>query len=591
MEIITNTGERFDVTSGYNFDFEFINPLLSDVGSQSAPGTLPYTPRNLRLLEFPDRIDNVRRPRVKRTVTLREGSFQKIATQVLLKANPKERIVTTFYLDEAIFYERIKTVNMNEVNYGAPRQASVQELFTLCQDVAFKRRTDDFHVFPVISNYDINTSSDTLENVILNKVTYNETTGVASLLDQSLYGIVVDGTPVAVPFGYGIAPFLKVSFVIRKVAEHFGYTLVNNIFATDHSLKQLVLVNNVADSIVKGTLDYARLVPTCTVSEFVKTLQNKFGLRFLANEVARTITIATLDDRLTLPPDLDLTPHATERPRVDWADKQRLHLSSGTSIPGASPAVNSVDELTRVYGPVHFAYYSSNPGALEYNTLYYVYSENIFVVKVRMGPGSPPKIKRFSPYFDYTAPGEGELLDLAAPDEQLPVFRLHYLDPARGYEMAYLMPGIPETVLVNSTLVFSDDDKEQAEKKITIPIMFCFSLPSLQTAMSVPVGTTGAYDESGSGWGGNLALNYTWTNGIRNRKYVQYDLTLARSNHPVSCLLRLPLPRLQTLDLTTPKLLFHQPVLIERVKCRVGTGTFEVTETLFRTLKHYEEEA
>ena len=51
MEIITEQGEHFDVPADYSFDFEFINPMLSEVGSQTAPGTLPYTTRNLKLLD------------------------------------------------------------------------------------------------------------------------------------------------------------------------------------------------------------------------------------------------------------------------------------------------------------------------------------------------------------------------------------------------------------------------------------------------------------------------------------------------------------------------------------------------------------
>ena len=92
---------------------EFINPMLSEVGSQTAPGTLPYTTRNLKLLDYPQRFDRAKKYLIKRNVLLRAGTFQKRATQAVLKANEKDKIVTTFYMDEAIFYEKIKDVQMS----------------------------------------------------------------------------------------------------------------------------------------------------------------------------------------------------------------------------------------------------------------------------------------------------------------------------------------------------------------------------------------------------------------------------------------------------------------------------------------------
>jgi hypothetical protein len=225
---------------------------------------------------------------------------------------------------------------------------------------------------------------------------------------------------------------------------------------------------------------------------------------------------------------------------------------------------------------------------MDFDKLYYARSENIFLVKIKTSEIPGFKLKRYSPYFDYTSPGEGEIVELTCSDEQLPMFRASYFDPSREDDMTYLFPGIPETVLANSTLVFSDDDTEQAEKGYSIPVMFCFSTPYLTTSMDIPVGTTSPYDSGGSGWG-STALNFTWNNGIRNRRYVQYDFMLGRSNHQVYCLLRLPLSILQTMDLTRPKLLFGQPVLVEHVKCHIGTGIFEITETAFRTLRHYED--
>lgn len=177
MEIITEGG-GLDIPADYTCDFEFINPMLSEVGSQTAPGTLPYTPRNLKLLDYPQRYDRANKYTIKRNVILREGTFQKRATQAVLKANEKDKIVTTFYLDEAIFYEKIKDVQMSAVNYGEPRKQTVRELFNLCSDVMFNREVDDFHLFPVVADFDGKTVT---SGIWLNKIKIDPDTKAVDL--------------------------------------------------------------------------------------------------------------------------------------------------------------------------------------------------------------------------------------------------------------------------------------------------------------------------------------------------------------------------------------------------------------------------
>ena len=73
------------------------------------------------------------------------------------------------------------------------------------------------------------------------------------------------------------------------------------------SFKQLVLVNNVADAIVGGVLDYTQLLPTCNVSDFILALQKKFGLVFICDDTKKTISVTLIDDNISREPDVDLT--------------------------------------------------------------------------------------------------------------------------------------------------------------------------------------------------------------------------------------------------------------------------------------------
>ena len=590
MEIITEQGEHFDVPADYSFDFEFINPMLSEVGSQTAPGTLPYTTRNLKLLDYPQRFDRAKKYLIKRSVLLRAGTFQKRATQAVLKANEKDKIVTTFYMDEATFYEKIKDVQMSTVNYGGTRTGTVRELFNLCSDVMFNRRVDDFHLFPVVAGFD---GKKYTSGIWLNKIRIDPDTKAASLWDQSTSQLEIDGTMVDVPFGFGVTPFLKVSFVIKKIIEHFGYSLGESVFESDVSFKQLVLVNNVADAIVGGVLDYTQLLPTCNVSDFILALQKKFGLVFICDDTKKTISVTLIDDNISREPDVDLTRFAAELPRIEWHDNEQLKISAKTSIKSAAPPCELLSDLVVKYGEITLL--KNDYGIQTNGKLYYVAPENTIYRRYYAEGHIAASLQRFSPYFNYYSSKSKTMVEYASDDEQLPMFRnrikMTKSDGNDVYNFFYV-PTVPEIILLNSSLVKEGDDIDNNQTTADIKIMFCFKVPELQKEKNsgtlISMGTTVKYDYPGEIWG-NWSLRIAGEDGLYERFWRKYDMMIQSSNQTIYCNLNLTLSQLQMLNICTPKLLFNQPVLIERIKCKIGIDKFEITETVFRTLREYQD--
>lgn len=590
MEIITERGEHFDVPTDYTFDFEFINPMLSEVGSQTAPGTLPYTPRNLKLLDFPHRYDRAKKYLIKRNVLLRAGTFQRRATQAVLKANEKDKIVTTFYLDEAIFYEKIKDVQLSVIDYGGTRARPVQELFNLCSDVMFNRKVDDFHLFPVVAGFD---GKSFTSGIWLNKIKIDPDTSVASLWDQSKAQVEIDGTMVDVPFGFGVTPFLKVSFIVKKIIEHFGYSIGESIFEADTSFKQLVLVNNVADAIVGGVLDYTQLLPTCNVSDFILALQKKFGLVFICDDAKKKISISLIDDNISQDPDMDLTPFASESPRIEWHDNEQLKVSAKTSIKSAEPPCELLSDLVAKYGEITLL--KNEYGIQTNGKLYYVAPENTIYRKYYADGNYRPSLQRFSPYFNYYSSKNKTMIEYASEDEQVPMFRIRVrATKSDGNDVYnfYYTPTIPEIVLLNSSVMKEGDDIDNSKTNTDIKMMFCFKVPSLQKEKNsgtlISMGTTVKYDYTGDIWG-NWSLKIAGDDGLYERFWRKYDNMIQNSNQTMYCNLNLTLSQLQMLNIYTPKLLFNQPVLIERIKCKIGTNKFEITEAVFRTLREYQD--
>ena len=102
------------------------------------------------------------------------------------------------------------------------------------------------------------------------------------------------------------------------------------------------------------------------------------------------------------------------------------------------------------------------------------------------------------------------------------------------------------------------------------------------------MGTTVKYDYPGEIWG-NWSLRIAGEDGLYERFWRKYDMMIQSSNQTIYCNLNLTLSQLQMLNICTPKLLFNQPVLIERIKCKIGIDKFEITEAVFKTLREYQD--
>ena len=187
------------------------------------------------------------------------------------------------------------------------------------------------------------------------------------------------------------------------------------------------------------------------------------------------------------------------------------------------------------------------------------------------------------------------MVEYASDDEQLPMFRnrikMTKSDGNDVYNFFYV-PTVPEIILLNSSLVKEGEDIDSSKTTADIKMMFCFKVPELQKETNsgalIGMGTTVKYDYPGEIWG-NWSLRIAGEDGLYERFWRKYDMMIQSSNQTIYCNLNLTLSQLQMLNICTPKLLFNQPVLIERIKCKIGIDKFEITEALFRTLREYQD--
>lgn len=584
MEIITDKGEHYDLPEDYSLDFEFINPVLDDVGTQTAPGTLPYTSHNLRILDYPNRMDHARKYVLKRNVTLRESCFQKTASQLVLKANSKDKIVSTFYLDEAIFYEKVKNIKLKDLDWPIIR-INDYEMRLLFNDVMMHRREENFCIFPVAIGFNGQEKSGDLSNYEepnwLNQIYFPSTEPELWWRDKEDKNVPAHN--------YGLTPFLKMSCIMEKIAEHLGYTFEYNVFRDHPAFRHLVLINNVIDSTI-GKIDYSLLVPDRPVSELIILLAAKFGIKILCDDINKKLFTLIIENTITQKPDFDFTPFLSGEPKIEWAENGPLKLSSQTSFPGAKPFCETWQEFTNRFTNLQTVDKRSEiKQEVTGEYAIYIKAENNYFVKTYDDAYEGSRVIKnfYSPFFIHNDPKNetGAVVEFSATDEQLPMMEYDSTSSPAGNasnkNFKILVPNIDSCM----HLVTRYGDKG---KQSDMPFMFGFNIPYLQhtTDGAFPAGTTSRYDWNGNQWT-DFSLSICGEGGIQEKLWKKYDELVRHSYQSITCTMNLTLPVLQSLKLYTPKLIFNQPVLIERIKCKIGNGKCKVTEAIFRTLRPY----
>jgi hypothetical protein len=152
----------------------------------------------------------------------------------------------------------------------------------------------------------------------------------------------VDGKRIELPIGYGITPFLRVSYILRWIFTQLGYTLVTNIFDLDPSLRRMVLINNTADSICNnGYLRYKDLIPEqMEIMTFLNVFRRKFGLEFIEKQGGR-IEVVTWNSALTSLPDKDLSRFVADRQSYEFVDPSAIRIQMNRSLEPYSHATRN----------------------------------------------------------------------------------------------------------------------------------------------------------------------------------------------------------------------------------------------------------
>ncbi|WP_294617619.1 hypothetical protein [uncultured Bacteroides sp.] len=569
MKIInTESRQAYQLAPDTRIEIERPNLFFNEWGEQSFPIDLPDTDLNRRLTGYPDLLANRNKPSANIGCIIQDGEYFMPCRQAVLGARRKEKIQTSFYMNEGSFLARIGKVAVPLI-FGDETISgihTVEEGLRWCWSLR-DGKDENYAVFPIIADLDG-------EKRGVNIVAKMDSSGrPASSREETLPNFTpgffhsfarqetVNGQIINLAPGYYITPFMRANYLLKRLFQYFGYTLLDNFFTETEPFKSMVFINNTTDSLVNGTIRLAHLVPNCYCSTLLEVFRKKFCCEFIPDETAGTVRIEFFKDLIGRKSETDLSPFLTGYPDIAFQTPRQLKLSSKNSLTEGS-TFDSTTDLARKYPT---AYYDKDSG--KYKRTGYT---NYTVFEI-VSDGNLP----------YYAEEEGvDDYEVSVPDCQYCHSScVYYTDSRQGTsERVMTAPYIGNGNTLNSTLVTSgevagNDENPEGE-------LLSSSQDQAPILSFVSDDSTGINTDTVHGY----SLLYNGPFGIYEKFYRDFDNLLRNALHKVTVPLLLPDAMKQSLQVHKKVSVNGNDYLIDIMKYAVG-GKNEPIETVLLTTK------
>lgn len=612
---ITNLdkGKAYQLGEDAKLEVERTNPFFNDYGETTSPLDIPASDYNRMILNYPDTF-GLREKMVATNVSIEDGEYFAQCRQIILSAQHKGNISSSFYINDGSFYSKIQNVKLKDIFKGEmiPGCTTVDECIAFCQSLV-GGKNENFDIFPVLLTDD--SGRDIEHNYkILNwggaigvprtasYWRYKEGGGYEYVTAHEMYSFVlnvnsprfwgewewteyVNEIPISLTKGYYISPFIRANYLLKRIFKYFGYDLKENFFTKTAPFNKMVVLNNVIDVLVNGHIRVEDLLPDVSVLDFLSVFRKKFLCEFVADEGTHTADIIFLKDAIDSKPVADLTRQMTEEPTLSYkaaSDYKRVVLRS--KYQADSDAEDSYDDIKDMVSKNSGAYFDNADGCFYKKG----YSGN-YSVKVKIGGCSQ----------SYDSGDDNiDTQDVEIPEMIPEVRTLQYKEILDGETVIRDIDRqlyIGDYATLNSSMkVATEDGEEASEATSTLPVMLAFPYVASD---GVVCGTVTAYDThlySNVGFGSHqgeqtprkifdYSLVYNGEDGIYEKFYRQYDLLLRNSLQELKVKLLLSQSQKQNLPSYAKVVIRGVSFFFNKLKFTLG-GKSEPTESELRTI-------
>ena len=573
---ISNTSGTFDLSKDFSTEIEDSSPIYNERGSQSIAATIPGTKKNLRLNKYINRPDIDNAPVTDARISIADGIYHRIGKMNTVKASKNEGITFNVGFGESELYSLWNDIPLNSLNLPLYKpQGGMDELYSYINDIfQGKNKETPFAVFPISVSHLRKEGADYHEYI--NKYDDGKIKGEARSETFIINGDLVQ---TAVPAGYGLSPFLKVSYIIEAIFSNYGYTVVENPFNSHHQLKCLVVLNNAADCCVKGEIKYADLMPGCTINEFFQSLWCRFGLLYFVDGNTRTVRLKFIRDIIKAKPSNDWTLQKASGLIINYEAPQQLKLSAATNIKDELPyfsAETAAESLDKFLKPYNYIVSLKGPdkGYITYDrerALYYKI-DNVTRAKEFLSTS----------FFSWDRGADLPYKEITSIDEFLPS-TLDNAWPRYINLPLYLVGKVHRYTMITSS------DVELKEKLDTeTPLCFCFAFHKdigLTEGRSICLDTSGEplidYDKNKF----DISILFVGKYGLFNHFWKEYDAILRHANHVIEADMHLSANQRMNPDFSSPILLDGQRLLSDTIRYTLPQSASSPTKVKFRTIK------
>lgn len=593
MKLKIETGE-LNLPEGFSFEIEQNSAFFSENGAASIAATIPATPSDLAKLGHPTRIARKTRYANLFPAIISAGVFQKKGTLVVNSASEDEGISCAVALEDSDFYSNWKEKNLKELfservltAYHTPGQW-YNYLFNVYKGLV----TNDFRVIPVAVNYNSSDGSYQVNNEPKVPSSSYDSSTIFELEHESR--IIKEGDDkVSVPDGYGIAPFYKLYAFFERMFELCGYTVRNNCFRTNSDLNTLILLHNCSDVICNGRIDCSDLVPNVSIEDILEWILKKFHAQIVVFPTTATADIVLMEDILSAGYDKNLTGHLFGKLTYTFRQSSRVVITPDTTLDGAAPAANTMEELKKKYGAVIELMTGDNLGQAEMGLalqkatgVYYEIAAQFSTYNPR-GSSNANRFKRLGTnYFTYDRQNSKDSDQMDADD----------LIPPMVWIDGYLMPYIGDRRHRNTT--YNDSDKDEDQEIIIVDYAgLSTPVPITPSGSGNPqrlspyeahsghyyYGTTQKYDNTGADRTGRYNLNAP---EMYERFFARYNKMLRNCMVKVEGKFDLSVEDILNFKMYSLKLFEGQMLLPESLRYEVGRK-IQCLSASFYQVKNY----
>lgn len=639
MKILLNHNIPLHLERDFEISIEKTNPLLSEQGSASLPLKLPISKSNLRELGYPDRLDRLYNLKKKTPVLIESGVMRKQATLELMSYQGNEGIESVLLLDEAEMYTKMQEISLPSIFKTVRKAEDIQlsgnfatpldKLIKYLELVYRNQIQDDFRLFTVATDHQTYIVKGDRLNKEHEAVFYNglnmckEPTSRAdnSVYDTDLNGklytvfhgrteneIMIGSEIHDVPKGYGITPFLKENYVLREIFRYFGYELSPSILDTDPDLSLLVLVNNTADAIVKGRIEYSQLVPTCTIHEYLQTVRTRFGCEFYVTEDHKRIVPIFWRDILRSTPKKSFTDKISGEPIIEFSTPKLMKLCYKRNLEFADMSADTIEKFENMYGKITGILEKTPSRTTLPNGFYIIQSIRSIIEYYTYydeGLGRNRQGERFvmRPMFDYYT--EGNDVEYEEPDSNIEFMAefnasVDCIEKGTDKSRSPVHFGkrwilfIGERRHMNTTLKTTVTDekgntetKEKEESAGSCPIMAAYARESSSSiSAAITYGTMFCYDHIGNKVG-NIDLTFGGENGLYKHFWQDRDRMLQHSNLKVTVDIHLNEIDIMNFRMDELVLIDGQFYIPEKLQYSIRKDKMETHQAEFRTVRLY----